>query len=201
MKKLVRNTAIALSTLFAFNAQAELINSVEYNGSLYQLHSVTDYYDAVDTATNLGAYLAVITSQEEQNAIINGLGQPLNIVTNNNNRHAFIGLGDEAVEGNFVWDNGDTSTYRNWQINQPNNWIDANGVDQDRAGMYIWTVAGSESLLGLWHDLQPLVGDFAIIELDATAQAALSANASNVSIGELALASMISLLAGFRRKK
>ena len=33
----------------------------------------------------------------------------------------WIGLTDLFEEGNFVWSNGDKSTYRNWLAGEPNN--------------------------------------------------------------------------------
>ena len=37
------------------------------------------------------------------------------------NAFFWIGLTDLFEEGNFVWFNGDKSTYRNWELGQPDN--------------------------------------------------------------------------------
>ena len=38
------------------------------------------------------------------------------------NAFFWIGLTDLFEEGNFVWSNGDKSTYRNWLAGEPNNY-------------------------------------------------------------------------------
>ncbi|NEQ69232.1 MAG: hypothetical protein F6K21_27845, partial [Symploca sp. SIO2D2] len=43
------------------------------------------------------------------------------LVGNFGNRLRWIGLSDQASEGDFQWVSGDTSTYRNWFPGEPNN--------------------------------------------------------------------------------
>lgn len=55
---------------------------------------------------------------------------------------AWIGYSDAATEGTFVWQDGDTSTYNNWNLGEPNN---QNGEDYTQ--MYN---------NGTWNDLDTL---------------------------------------------
>lgn len=81
----------------------------------------SQYYCSVNPATwpqaqaaclANGGYLASVNNQEENNFLAN-------ILTN---QTAWIGLNDEANEGNFVWTNGDPVTYTNWYEDQPNDY-------------------------------------------------------------------------------
>jgi hypothetical protein len=63
-------------------------------------------------AAEMGGVLATINNAEENAWIQANL-------TGNGSRKLFIGLSDAAVEGTFVWDDGSTSTYRNWFGGRP----------------------------------------------------------------------------------
>ena len=76
-----------------------------------------------------GGHLASVNSAAENNFLAN-------ILTN---QTAWIGLNDEASEGNFTWTNGDPVSYTNWYEDQPNNY---NG-SQD----YVEMLSD-----GLWND-------------------------------------------------
>ncbi|NER25463.1 MAG: hypothetical protein F6J96_33175, partial [Symploca sp. SIO1C2] len=52
---------------------------------------------------------------------INDAGENDWLVGNFGNRLRWIGLSDQASEGDFQWVSGDTSTYRNWSPGEPNN--------------------------------------------------------------------------------
>jgi len=73
--------------------------------------------------------VANIHSQEE-NTLIRGL----------TNGEIWIGFTDEAEEGKFVWSDGITSEYTNWNGGEPNNW----GNNENCT-----TMKGS----GKWNDL------------------------------------------------
>ena len=57
----------------------------------------------------------------------------------------WIGLTDLFEEGNFVWSNGDKSTYRNWYPGEPNN-----GYMHNEHFGHIWTKAKHHRQ---WNDL------------------------------------------------
>ncbi len=88
------------------------------NGHWYMLLQNSTIADARAAAAGLGGYLTSISDGAENEwvranmANFNGVG-----------RRLWIGLTDEAVEGTFVWMNGEPVNYTNWQQNpfQPDN--------------------------------------------------------------------------------
>lgn len=102
---------------------------IEYPGS---------WEEAVAHCESLGGYLAVITSQEENDALyayMLELGY----------QSAYIGLTDSAEEGTWVWVTGETSDYRNWHAGEPN----GENSNEDYAMFYYKYTDGT------WND-----GDF-----------------------------------------
>ena len=43
----------------------------------------------------------------------------------------WIGYADDAVEGRWVWEDGSTSAYTNWEPGQPNNFFDQDCAEID----------------------------------------------------------------------
>jgi len=103
-------------------------------------------------AESLGANLVSIQSQEENDcllAALNAIGQTGII---------WIGLNDEAVEGEFVWYDQSPVTYTNWATGEPNN----SGGNEDCVQIY---PTGSEP--GKWNDLPCDIGNSkSIIEVN-----------------------------------
>ena len=107
----------------------------EFNGHRYFRSNFTrNWATAKDTAGKLGAHLVTITDEAENN-FVSGDGN-----------QAWIGLTDEASEGNFVWVTGEPFVYSNWWPGNPNNtggiedhvfmnfygstkWVDHSGTD------------------------------------------------------------------------
>lgn len=89
--------------------------AVKYNGHYYQYYPMisNSWKEAVDYCHSLGGYLATISSQEE-NDFLYGYIESLDITS------AYFGLTDKDVEGTWIWENGETSTYRNWHSGEPN---------------------------------------------------------------------------------
>lgn len=84
--------------------------------SCYRLTTVdVDWVAAQSNAVSLGGYLAAIGSAAENAAArsyVNGALAQMSV---------WIGLTDEAVEGTFVWVNGEPVVFTNWSAGEPNN--------------------------------------------------------------------------------
>ncbi|SDG81958.1 HYR domain-containing protein [Psychroflexus sediminis] len=80
-----------------------------------------------------GGLVATISDATQNTFIANALQA-------NNITEAHIGYSDAASEGNFVWQDGSTSGYENWQPNEPN--------DTDGGEDYVTISAG-----GGWNDV------------------------------------------------
>ena len=127
----------------------------EFNGHYYGVIKLTENDDAYDTewdqakaaAKELGGYLAVITSKEEDDFCYNLTKDVYGILS------CYFGLSDANTEGVWEWVNGEVFEYQNWQEGEPNNqggrenygmyyhrfgsskWNDGNG--NDGVGMYL----------------------------------------------------------------
>ena len=100
-------------------------------------------------ATTLGGYLAAISSAAENTAIrtfANSQGFTGSV---------WIGFTDQAVEGTFVWVNGEPVVYTNWGGGEPNN-----------LGNEDFTELLSS---GSWNDLGPTGGRHGVVEQAVTA--------------------------------
>jgi hypothetical protein len=86
-----------------------------YNGNQYQLTSARQSWQAAQAeAVALGGNLVTINNAEEEAWIKQTFGSREGL---------WIGLNDAAVEGQFQWVSGETSTYRNWSSpQQPDNY-------------------------------------------------------------------------------
>jgi len=105
--------------------------SLTFGGSNYVLTSSASFWgDAEAEAVRLGGHLVAINSAEEQAALVDAFGGADSL---------WIGLNDEAVEGTFVWSNGQALGYTHWAPGEPNNLFRR----EDHVVMY-----GS----GLWND-------------------------------------------------
>jgi len=88
------------------------------NGSSYYCSkTAATWNDAQAIAESYGGYLAVIDDEVENAHLASFLV----------NQSAFIGLSDQATEGEFVWADGSALTYSNWYPGQPNDY----GYGQD----------------------------------------------------------------------
>lgn len=115
----------------------------------YKVNSGRNWTDAQASCRANGAYLAVVTSAQENNKILNNLAP----------NSTFFGGTDAAAEGKWLWTGGDYTSsqfwqgngsgsrvngfYTNWEAGEPNN---ASGtMEQDCTQMYA---------NGRWDDLQ-----------------------------------------------
>jgi hypothetical protein len=116
----------------------------DYNGTrYYRSNGSVSWPNAVTGANSIGAKLVTIESLSENNWLATQLG---------NSGNYWIGLNDVASEGNFVWSNGSTSSYRNWNSGEPNNY---NGNED-----YVEFIASS----GKWNDQGAITRSY-VIEL------------------------------------
>lgn len=92
--------------------------------------------DAEAKAIELGGHLVAIDNLAEQDWILDTFNP-------SRNKNTWIGLSDTAVEGTFVWSNGQPVTFTYWGINEPNN----SGGNEDYA--YIDAPHGTDR----WNDL------------------------------------------------
>ena len=83
-----------------------------YNGSQYTLTSYGTWQEAQAQAQSLGGNLVTINNQAEQDWLVSTFG---------GNEQLWIGLTDEVTEDQFKWTSGETSTYINWLLGQPDN--------------------------------------------------------------------------------
>ena len=138
---------LASTTPSSIMPPAEFISIGTYNGhSYYRSSSATSWYKAKQLCENAGGYLAVITSEGENDFIQENFGR---------NSHFWIGLTDEATEGTHLWVTGETFSYTNWNSGEPNN-----DPTQHYAGMYYHT--------GTWWDDHGSDSYYYLLEMPST---------------------------------
>ena len=87
------------------------IGQTMFNGHSYQLTAPMTIGDARQAASNMGGYLVAINDQAENDFVFQTFVQGAT--------HAYIGLSDELVEGNFLWDSGEPLNFTNWNPGEP----------------------------------------------------------------------------------
>src|SRR5262245_61233653 len=114
------------------------------NGHYYALTQTTEtWLSAEAEAVGLGGHLASITSQGEQDFLVN------TFLSGANGQNVYWpGLTDQAVEGTFVWTSGEDVTYTNWQSGEPNNFL---GVEDFVA--INWHFSFNIGSFATWNDL------------------------------------------------
>lgn len=123
--KFIRIFCLLAVVLISVNSAFADSVIVEYSGHWYQrIDTNMSWHDAKTYAENLGGYLSVVTSQNENDFLWNNLAKDTG---------AFIWLGgtDEAQEGVWKWITGDTfwignasgspvdGAYTNWTLDNP----------------------------------------------------------------------------------
>lgn len=80
----------------------------------YTVHPAKMTKDEAQAAcSDMNSNLVSINSQEEME-LINGLIKDCP-------KHHWIGFSDEVEEGTWVWDDGSSADFTNWNNNEPNN--------------------------------------------------------------------------------
>jgi hypothetical protein len=129
------------------------------NGYTYYLIDPLDWPEAEAEAVSLGGHLVTIRSQEENDWLYTTFGPYAPAPEG-----FWIGLNDIAVEGNFVWSSGESVTYTNWNVGEPNNFF---GMNEDYVHMYGPLSSGASRWNDVWDD-NPWGPHPGIVEVTAT---------------------------------
>lgn len=141
----------------------------------YRSNNLTTWAAANAAANGLGGHLATISSATENILISSAIpGGAL----------AWIGFTDQAVEGNYVWVNGEPIVFTNWCLNEPNN---LNNEDHTVINWCSVTPAGAAAGPG-WNDLDgSLSNQYYVVEFDCipptVTQTAGPISGSNFPVG------------------
>jgi hypothetical protein len=127
------------------------------NGNRYALTPPMTWTDTEALAVLEGGHLATVRSQAEQNWLVQTFG------TDN----LWLGYTDEAVEGQWTWSSGESTTYTNWHPAEPNN-----GGGNGEHYCHFHLLFGS----GLWGDAATSVAFPGIVEIPGGPVADVTAN-------------------------
>ena len=126
------------------------------NGHFYYILTPKTWTESEAQAVALGGHLVTIDDDTENSWVQTTLGFYSGV-----QRRLWIGLTDQAQEGQFVWASGSASTYRNWLAGEPNN---GNGGNEDFVFMY----RTNEGRGPTWNDV-PDTGDglvYGVVEVE-----------------------------------
>ncbi len=85
------------------------------NGHVYYLLKPDTWTNCEEMAVRLGGHLATVRNAEEQKWMVATFGPEKDF-----SEHGFwIGLRQNAT-GDYVWASGETCSYRNWEVTEPN---------------------------------------------------------------------------------
>jgi hypothetical protein len=144
MKNLILLVTVALTALHT--AQGALLTGPianPGNGHTYYLLTEDTWQSSEAQAVSLGGHLATINDQAEQDLVFSSFGSFSGV-----SRSLWIGLTDQASEGNFTWISGEPVLYTHWIALQPDN---AFGNEN-----YVHMVNSANEFGhsgGLWNDL------------------------------------------------
>jgi hypothetical protein len=143
--------ALLVTATLAAHAQAQIAVGPVLNpdnGRRYYRTVPLTLAQARAAATQLHGRLAIV-----QNGALNTWLQANVASVGGNPTPCSIGFNDEAVEGRFVWENGDPVVYTNWNAGEPNN-----QGNED--------VASINPVTGRWNDIMTGVPVPAIVEVE-----------------------------------
>lgn len=135
-----------------------------YNNHKYELYDErNNYSQALATAKAKGGYLAAITSQAENNAVVKLITASQYNGTDTGWR---IGATDIEKEGTWKWGSGESFSYKNWNSGEPNN--NNAGFEEDSAVII-------NSSTGKWYDVMTTQNFPFIVEYSSMNAASVSA--------------------------
>ena len=135
---LASNPFIVLTSLVVTTISAATSTAITYQ-VIY--NSEATWAEARAAAASMGGHLVTITSSAEQQAV------EAAIAASHPPREGALWIGlRETTEGVYVWDNGESLSYMNWNPGEPNN---LDGVE-DR-GHLMWSNTPSRN--GKWNDV------------------------------------------------
>ena len=135
------------------------------NGHYYEVIDQSLLWgDAKTYAEGLSSYLVTITSQEEQDFVMNNLSLSGGVY--------WIGgyqpTGSQEPDGGWTWVTGEAWDYTNWAPGEPNNTAEVEHL------LNLWGSEASQYPLGSWNDLGPMGAPF-IVEVPELATLSLLA--------------------------
>ena len=107
----------------------------------FKLTDALDWFTALSSCQSSGGTLATITSLSENNALFDF------VRSKGNFQAVWIGYKREYNGGPFVWVDGSTSTFTNWNSEEPSN---GNGVEIVAEMRIVWN--------GTWNDMSSSYG-------------------------------------------
>ena len=85
---------------------------IHWSGNCYKLNQdLLTWEDAAKKCSEIGGHLASVHSDEENNFIFQ----------TSNNAVTWLGGNDMSAEGSWIWSDGSSRSYTNWNSGQPNN--------------------------------------------------------------------------------
>ena len=136
-----------------------------FNGKVYLLSDEGSWTEAQAQAVSFGGNLVTVNDATENQFLVNTFGT----------ERLWIGLTDQAVEGQFRWANGEVFTYNNWASGQPDNFGVGEGED--------YVEINVNGIAGLWNDLpNDLFSLRGIIEIAASTNDTIIGSTGNDTI-------------------
>ncbi len=99
---------------YPLKAQEKRLIPNPNNGNQYFLTPEMSWQEAQDLATKMGGNLVTINDEKENQWLIETFITP-------DTNFLWIGINDQAVEGEFVWVSTEKTTYLHWAEGEPNN--------------------------------------------------------------------------------
>jgi hypothetical protein len=121
------------------------------NGHAYYLLDLANWINSEAEAVSLGGHLVTINDASENSWVYDQFSSYGGV-----NRNLWIGLTDQAVEGQFKWISGESSSFLNFSTGEPNNYngnIDGIGEDYVHFFSPYWSLGNPPAhIAGTWND-------------------------------------------------